>query len=208
MCQNRGVVLLVVACMLLAAVQGKDNVAEFVSIAAEATRGTFIDKIEFTHAYSLMYGMYLLPMLKEFHAEGTPVRFLEIGLGCWDNYAAIKTTTKKSVHIWEALLNTQDSIYVAEFNEPCAADWQARGIVPARVKMLLGDQADASTVQVRPSRCPRIHRRPVLLPLPLDPPPFPATYCNTLALTSMSSLVRSTTGLGGLKRRTLRCHYR
>jgi hypothetical protein len=167
MYHNWNVVLLVLACLILGLVHGRDDVAEFVSIAAEATRGTFIDKIEFTHAYSLMYGMYLLPMLKEFHEEGTPVRFLEIGLGCWDNYAAVKTTTKKSVHIWEALLNTQDSIYVAEFNEPCVADWQARGIVPARVKMLVGDQADASTVQVCSSRSrrPWVHHRPVLLPL-------------------------------------------
>lgn len=64
------VVLLVVACLLLGVVQGKDDVAEFVSIAAEATRGTFIDKIEFTHAYSLMYGMYLLPMLKDLFPRG------------------------------------------------------------------------------------------------------------------------------------------
>ena len=125
-----------------------DDVSEFVAIATEATKGSFIDKIHFTHAYSLMYGMFLLPMVKEFHAEGKPFKMMEIGLGCWENFAAVPADkTKKSAHIWDALLNDKDTLYVAEYDEPCALDWQRRGILPARVKLLLGDQSDAPTVR-------------------------------------------------------------
>lgn len=124
-----------------------DHVQTFQREASQATSPQFIDKISHVHMYSLMYGMFLIPMISEYHSKGRPVKMLEIGLGCWKNYKKVPVSTKKSAHIWNALLTAPaDEIFIAEYDEPCALDWKQRGIVPSKVKLLLGDQSNASTV--------------------------------------------------------------
>jgi hypothetical protein len=119
----------------------------FVEVARNVTAPYFIDKISFTHAYSVMYGMFLMPKVDEIHKLGMRVKMLEIGLGCWDNFATVKSDVKKSAHIWNEILAPNDDLYIAEFNEPCAHDWYGRGILPRRVKLLLGDQSDPTTLK-------------------------------------------------------------
>ncbi len=129
---------------------GEDNVELFTNIAKEATNGEFIDKIQWQHSYQVMYGMYLIPMIKDYHSKSKPMKFLEIGLGCVDNYNASSDVirTSKSIHIWNKLFHpTRDKLFVAEYNEKCALNWQKRGIVPPRVQLLLGDQANKDILQ-------------------------------------------------------------
>ena len=127
-----------------------DEVLEFQQAAAAATAGSRqgLDKIHRKHAYQVMYGLFLMPLIRERRAAGAPVRMLEIGLGCIKGAGAQPTTLKKSVHVWASLLDGPgDHVAVAEYKSECARDWQARGIIPRAVQLVTGDQANADDVR-------------------------------------------------------------
>ena len=127
-----------------------DDVLAFQQLALEASAGSpqGLDKLSRKHAYQLMYGMFLLPLIRERRDDGLPVRMMEIGLGCVRGFADSPPTLKKSVHVWDRLLDRDgDHLVVAEFKRDCAADWHARGIIPPRVQVVTGDQADAADVR-------------------------------------------------------------
>ena len=145
MCQMIFILLIILIKTLLA----EDNVKLFTNIAKKATNDEFIDKLTWQHAYNLMYGMYLMPMIEDYELKSKSIKFLEIGLGCIKNYNASSKIiqTKKSIHIWDKLFHSSHhTLFVAEYDIKCALNWQERGIIPPRVHLLLGDQSNAKTV--------------------------------------------------------------
>ena len=97
---------------------------DFLEIAEEV--GT--DKVT-THKYNFAYENYL-PDLRH-----SPVRFLEIGLGCGMNYGP-----GKSLDLWDQYFTHDDTkIFFIEYNAACAEKWK---VSRSRVTVEVGDQAN------------------------------------------------------------------
>ena len=64
-----------------------------------------------THKYQEMYGLFMLPFIRQMRQTKQSIRFLEIGLGCNMNYGP-----GGSVKIWKELFNENDVIWEAEID--------------------------------------------------------------------------------------------
>ena len=107
----------------------EDHLKTFLEIALE----TGTDKVT-THAYHHAYEKYL-PALRN-----SPIRFVEIGLGCDMNYGP-----GKSLDLWDRYFTHKDAhIFYLEYNAPCAEKWK---VLRARVSVDVGGQADVEVLK-------------------------------------------------------------
>jgi len=96
------------------------------------------DKVS-SHRYSEMYGTFLVPYIYKKHFEGSPIRFLEIGLGCDQAYGP-----GASLDLWRKLLNHgSDKIYMADSDHHCV---QQHADDLKDITVLTGDQADFKNI--------------------------------------------------------------
>jgi len=92
------------------------------------------DKVS-THGYELMYGLFLLPLLK---ARQRP-KLLEIGLGCSMRYGA-----GASAQLWRRALPTSE-IWEAEVDAACVSR-HADSLRAQRINVLIGQQGNVTTL--------------------------------------------------------------
>ena len=52
------------------------------------------------HRYSVMYGTFLLPYVRRFHQMQLPIKFFEIGLGCYMDYGMLCICTCYFIILW------------------------------------------------------------------------------------------------------------
>lgn len=111
-------------------------------IAMNATYPQTCDKFS-KMGYSLMYGMFLLPMVRRYHSENRKLRFFEVGLGC----NKVQMHDKKGVDVWKAVFGPEDDLYLAEYNEACVAAMKEKGSMPEGINVVVGDQQDKDTLR-------------------------------------------------------------
>lgn len=104
------------------------------------------DKVN-RHAYNLMYGRFLVPMVEQFRFLNKPLNFLEIGFGC-------DTEKKKrlgygfgaSTPIWKKLFSRiKVTVWEAEIDQICIQNARREGQL-RDVSVLIGDQGNSTTV--------------------------------------------------------------
>jgi hypothetical protein len=97
------------------------------------------DKIE--GGYSMMYGIFLLPVVERAKFLGNKVKMLEIGLGCTMKYGP-----GLSAHLWKQLLGKNGDIWFAEFDAVCSKNLMETK-KDLGFNILVGSQGDSVTCQ-------------------------------------------------------------
>lgn len=87
--------------------------------------------------------MFLVPLRDRLAATTTRVKFFEIGLGCGCEHCF---GNGSSIAVWRTLFNNDIDLWVAEFDEQCAAAYAKAGIT-AGAHVLTGDQGKRSDVE-------------------------------------------------------------
>ena len=83
-----------------------------------------------------MYGELLIPYIRHQHRIEQPVKFFEIGLGCG-------FTKFSGVQIWKKLLNSNDELWMGEFNHKCVMRNKHKF---SDFHVLTGDQGNITTL--------------------------------------------------------------
>mmetsp|Transcript_36279 Transcript_36279/g.58630 ORF Transcript_36279/g.58630 Transcript_36279/m.58630 type:complete len:278 (+) Transcript_36279:29-862(+) len=104
---------------------------------AEIAKSENTDKFE--HGYSPAYQQYV-PMVVS-KLKGRPLKFLEIGLGCWMPYGE-----GHSAPVWRRFLPPTTEVTILEFVEDCALSWHARTDFKD-YKLVIGSQDNATLLQ-------------------------------------------------------------
>jgi hypothetical protein len=88
-----------------------------------------------------MYGLFLLPFIKEFHQNSKNIKFFEIGMGCaGDNFYG------GSVEIWNSIFSSQDELWTADWQGGCIDKARAAGKL-YNFKTLVGDQSNVTVLR-------------------------------------------------------------
>ena len=119
------------------------NTQNFLKLAKNATYPYFTDKIV-GHSYQLMYGTFLLPLVKEFHHNKEKFKMFEVGMGC-NPSTMLK---KKGVDIWRAMLDPErDELWMAEYSTSCVQAMREKGAMPPHVNVVTGDQGNKEVLE-------------------------------------------------------------
>lgn len=104
------------------------------------------DKVH-RHAYDIMYGRLLVPMVEDFRYHEKPLKFLEIGFGCdTEKRKRLGYGFGASVPVWQKLFaRVYASIWVAESDQACIQNARREGQL-RDVSVLIGDQSNTSTL--------------------------------------------------------------
>ncbi len=113
-------------------------------------------------AYHQIYGMYLLPYCQVKHSNESPIKMLEIGLGCKraDHNPLYSILMKRDeaqeglfsgYKVWQSILNgPKDELWFAEHDKKCLES-RRNGLFSKHslknLKILEGDQSDPDTLK-------------------------------------------------------------
>ena len=111
-----------------------DDVQLFYKIAMESSNPP-TDKVT-AHAFSEMYGLYLLPYIRAQHRDGKKIKFLEIGLGCKMGYGP-----GVSVKLWKNIFQPSDEIWEAEYEADCVSQARKENKLQG-INVVTGDQGN------------------------------------------------------------------
>lgn len=99
------------------------------------------------HAYDIMYGRFLVPMVENFRFLHKPMKFLEIGFGCdTEKRKRLGYGFGASVPVWQKLFSRiNSSIWEAESDKVCIQNARNGGQL-RDVSVLIGDQSNETTL--------------------------------------------------------------
>ena len=81
-----------------------------------------------------MYAEQLMPLIRKFHKNEKPVKFLEIGLGCFNgnHYGS-------GIDIWKHIFSKKDELWISDYDEKCIDNAIKNGTLDG-VNWLKGNQ--------------------------------------------------------------------
>lgn len=107
------------------------------------------DKFYKRHTYQQMYGMYLLPYAELHHRKSKPMKFFEIGLGCFRGDRGPAATHQfTGLTIWKEIFDlSKDEIWMADFDAECVDNIRAKTDYLNGIRVVTGDQGDETTLK-------------------------------------------------------------
>ena len=121
-------------------VHGKARFEELAYSIENGIKNAVTDKVT-SHSYQTMYGKFLYPLLWKAKETGTPVKFLEIGLGCNMGYGP-----GKSVKVWQSFWGSNADIWFGEYDAKCVDAQKKAGRLDG-IKVVTGDQGDFKVLE-------------------------------------------------------------